>query len=68
VSLDDVQVMDTLGEKKLIQFHPAYTYEDFVRGITASTNNVGQVEYKVENTDQVYPARKTYAERIYRTI
>ena len=49
VSLDDVQVMDTLGEKKLIQFHPAYTYEDFVRGITASTNNVGQVEYKVEN-------------------
>jgi 5-methylcytosine-specific restriction protein B len=49
VNLDDVQVLDTLGEKKLIQFHPAYTYEDFVRGITADTNNKGQVEYKVEN-------------------
>lgn len=49
VNLDDVQVMDTLGEKKLIQFHPAYTYEDFVRGITADTNVNGQVEYKVEN-------------------
>ena len=49
VNLDDVQVMDTLGEKKLIQFHPAYTYEDFVRGINADTNVNGQVEYKVEN-------------------
>jgi len=49
VNLDDVQVLDTLGEKKLIQFHPAYTYEDFVRGITADTNTKGQVEYKVEN-------------------
>ncbi len=49
VTLDDIQVLDTLGEKKLIQFHPAYTYEDFVRGITADTNTKGQVEYKVEN-------------------
>jgi MoxR-like ATPase len=49
VNLDDVQVLDTLGEKKLIQFHPAYTYEDFVRGITADTNTKGHVEYKVEN-------------------
>lgn len=49
VNLDDIQVLDTLGEKKLIQFHPAYTYEDFVRGITADTNTKGQVEYKVEN-------------------
>lgn len=39
----------TPGEKKLIQFHPAYTYEDFVRGITAKTNTNGQIEYKVEN-------------------
>ena len=33
---------------KLIQFHPSYTYEDFVRGITAKSIN-GQVEYKTEN-------------------
>jgi len=49
VDLNDVSVFDALGEKKLIQFHPAYTYEDFVRGISAETNNAGQVEYKVEN-------------------
>jgi len=37
------------GESKIIQFHPAYTYEDFVRGITAKTNKDGYVHYKVEN-------------------
>lgn len=37
------------GEYKIIQFHPAYSYEDFVRGITAEINEEGQVEYKVEN-------------------
>lgn len=33
---------------KLIQFHPAYSYEDFVRGITAKPNGEF-VEYKSEN-------------------
>lgn len=33
---------------KLIQFHPAYSYEDFVRGITAKLKGT-QVEYKAEN-------------------
>lgn len=33
---------------KLIQFHPAYTYEDFVRGITAKSNG-NNIEYKTEN-------------------
>lgn len=33
---------------KLIQFHPAYSYEDFVRGITVKTNGVA-VEYRTEN-------------------
>jgi hypothetical protein len=33
---------------KLIQFHPSYSYEDFVRGITAKA--VGEkIEYKTEN-------------------
>jgi MoxR-like ATPase len=36
------------GEKKLIQFHPAYTYEDFVRGITSHISD-GNLEYKVQN-------------------
>ena len=36
------------GEYKLIQFHPAYSYEDFVRGIVAKTEGK-QVSYEVEN-------------------
>jgi 5-methylcytosine-specific restriction enzyme B len=32
----------------LIQFHPAYAYEDFVRGISAKANGQG-IEYKTEN-------------------
>lgn len=39
----------TKGERKLIQFHPAYTYEDFVRGIVAETNDDNQPEYRVVN-------------------
>jgi len=39
---------DDSGEYKIIQFHPAYSYEDFVRGIVAKTTN-DKIEYKVEN-------------------
>jgi 5-methylcytosine-specific restriction enzyme B len=37
------------GECKLIQFHPAYTYEDFVRGITVQSNDNSQLEYITVN-------------------
>lgn len=40
--------IDDLEEVQLIQFHPSYTYEDFVRGITTQTSG-GQLHYKVEN-------------------
>lgn len=43
------EVVAGSGEYKFIQFHPAYSYEDFVRGITAKTNSKSQLEYKVEN-------------------
>jgi len=33
---------------KLIQFHPSYSYEDFVRGIVAKSNGT-EIEYKTEN-------------------
>lgn len=33
---------------KLIQFHPSYSYEDFVRGIVADSSS-GKIEYKTEN-------------------
>jgi len=37
------------GEFEIIQFHPAYSYEDFVRGIVADTTESGNVSYQVEN-------------------
>jgi hypothetical protein len=37
------------GEFQIIQFHPAYSYEDFVRGIIAKTTESGNVLYQVEN-------------------
>jgi len=42
-------ITDLKDNVKLIQFHPSYNYEDFVRGIIAVTNKNNQVEYKVEN-------------------
>lgn len=33
----------------LIQFHPAYSYEDFVRGIVAKVTENGTVLYEVQN-------------------
>jgi len=47
----DIDITDhkliSKGEFKLIQFHPAYTYEDFVRGIVVETNEGNHPEYKV---------------------
>ena len=37
------------GMYKIIQFHPAYSYEDFVRGIMADTDENGNISYHVEN-------------------
>jgi len=37
------------GQVKIIQFHPAYTYEDFVRGIVVKTDGKDTVQYVVEN-------------------
>ena len=46
------QMADKLAAKpehrKLIQFHPAYAYEDFVRGIVADTVD-GGLRYRAEN-------------------
>lgn len=36
------------GRYEIIQFHPAYTYEDFVRGIVARSDE-GGISYHVEN-------------------
>jgi MoxR-like ATPase len=46
---------------KLIQFHPSYSYEDFVRGIVAKSNGT-QIEYKVENKVLALMAKDAYIE------
>ena len=47
--IDTNQTLVAKGESKLIQFHPAYSYEDFVRGIVAETTEKGNISYSVEN-------------------
>jgi 5-methylcytosine-specific restriction endonuclease McrBC GTP-binding regulatory subunit McrB len=34
---------------KIVQFHPSYTYEDFVRGIIVTTDNDGNLTYVPTN-------------------
>jgi 5-methylcytosine-specific restriction enzyme B len=43
-------LMERSGENqvRLIQFHPSYSYEDFVRGITSKLTN-GEIEYEAVN-------------------
>jgi len=44
-----IESVEYLGDYKIIQFHPSYSYEDFVRGISAIANEKNEIEYKVEN-------------------
>lgn len=37
------------SEPIIIQFHPSYTYEDFVRGIVSKTDENGNIKYEVED-------------------
>ena len=55
--LSEFDEVMTHGESELIQFHPAYTYEDFVRGIVASSHD-GVISYDVENKILAEFARK----------
>lgn len=45
----ELKELESSEQYKLIQFHPAYSYEDFVRGIVAKSNDDGNIEYIVEN-------------------
>src|SRR5690606_12326455 len=46
---------------KLIQFHPSYTYEDFVRGIVSKPNDNGNgIVYEAENKILADFAKKAY--------
>ena len=49
-SNDEIKLaFNNLDNAKLIQFHPSYSYEDFVRGISAKTTAEGKITYEVEN-------------------
>ncbi|MEA3384035.1 MAG: AAA family ATPase [Campylobacterota bacterium] len=48
---------DVKDQIRIIQFHPSYSYEDFVRGITAKSNG-DQIEYKTEDKILVEMAEK----------
>ncbi len=45
--------LESTDQFKLIQFHPAYSYEDFVRGIVAENKN-NQIEYLTK--DKIFAA------------
>lgn len=41
--------LEATEQFKLVQFHPAFTYEDFVRGIEVKTDNASTPEYTTVN-------------------
>jgi MoxR-like ATPase len=45
---DQAEKLKTSPQFKLVQFHPAYTYEDFVRGVVVDTSK-GSLAYKTVN-------------------
>jgi 5-methylcytosine-specific restriction protein B len=51
------KIDDLDGQVKLIQFHPSYSYEDFVRGIVTESNGT-QIEYKTKDKVLVDMATK----------
>jgi len=55
----DTNIDNITDQVKLIQFHPSYSYEDFVRGIVAKPNDDGNgIMYKAENKILVQMAKK----------
>lgn len=48
IGLNDMEELANHEQFKIVQFHPSYTYEDFVRGIATIPNENG-IEYQVVN-------------------
>lgn len=45
---EELEKYINIGRIKLVQFHPSYSYEDFVRGVTVTPKD-GDVNYKIES-------------------
>ncbi|MFC2073765.1 AAA family ATPase [Campylobacterota bacterium] len=56
------RVDDIKDQVKLLQFHPSYSYEDFVRGIVAKSNG-NTIEYKTENKILANMAKKALGDK-----
>ena len=52
-------LLEGTAQFKLIQFHPAYSYEDFVRGIVAESEG-NQIEYVTKNKILAKFAKEAY--------
>lgn len=48
LGLDNVEALENHSQFRIVQFHPSYSYEDFVRGIAANASENG-IAYKTEN-------------------
>ena len=47
---NDSEFSESQGNQwDIVQFHPSYNYEDFVRGVQVSTNDEKQVKYETKN-------------------
>ena len=61
LGLSDIKDLENNNQYKLVQFHPSYTYEDFVRGISAKPSEDGKgVLYKAENKTLSLFAQEAY--------
>ena len=48
--VDEDELPNLQGDRwDIVQFHPSYNYEDFVRGVQVSTNDEGQIKYETKN-------------------
>ncbi|MDY0288066.1 MAG: AAA family ATPase [Sphaerochaeta sp.] len=46
---DDVNLDEYQATVKLVQFHPGYSYEDFIRGIVTEIDDQGRLHYREKN-------------------
>lgn len=51
-----------ISKPTIVQFHPSYSYEDFVRGIVAEEKD-GQIKYSVQNKTLAELAKKANEDR-----